>query len=88
MLLFPILISPLFRDRAKRPKSNTTKVVTLSPPAVDPELPPININIIVKRELLSDKEAVSIVLNPAVLGVIAWKSEARKASPADIFFII
>ncbi len=50
--------------------------VVLMPPAVEPGLPPINIKIIVKNFPLSDKAAVSTVLNPAVLAVTELNKDA------------
>ena len=50
-------------------------MVVLTPPAVDPGLPPINIRIVVRSLLLSVSAAVSTVLNPAVLAVTDPNSE-------------
>ena len=52
-------------------------VVVLIPPAVDPGLPPINIKMMVRSQLFSDSFVRSTVLNPAVLGVMALKKEAK-----------
>ena len=46
-------------------------VVVLIPPAVEPEFPPINMNIIVSILLAGFIDATSTVLKPAVLGVTA-----------------
>lgn len=45
------------------------KVVTLIPPAVEPEAPPINIKRIVSNFEGSVKPPIDILLKPAVLGV-------------------
>ena len=60
-----------FLDEANAIRNKTTKVVVLIPPAVEPGLPPISISTVVSRELLSESEDKSVVLNPAVLGVTA-----------------
>ena len=41
-------MSSLFLNTATNPKITTAIVVTLTPPAVEPEPPPINISISVK----------------------------------------
>jgi len=59
------------------PIIKTTSVVVLIPPAVEPGLPPIIINIIVKKLPLSESPDILTVLNPAVLGVTDWNNEAK-----------
>ena len=49
--------------------SMTTAVVTFTPPAVEPELPPMNIRTMVRNLLDSFIAAVSTLLKPAVRGV-------------------
>ena len=61
------------RTEEKMKAKNTKKEVVLIPPAVEPELPPMNIKITVKSFDDSVREAISTVLNPAVLGVTALK---------------
>jgi hypothetical protein len=51
----------------------TDSVVTLIPPPVDPGAAPIHISIITSNNAGSCKDAVSMVLNPAVRGVAAPK---------------
>ena len=58
----------------------TAKLVVLTPPAVEPGLPPITISIIVRSIDPSDNSAILTVLNPAVLGVIDWKNDANHDS--------
>ena len=57
--------------------TRAANVVVLIPPAVEPGLPPININNMVKSELLFDILLRSTTENPAVLGVVAMKKEER-----------
>ena len=52
----------------------------MTPPAVDPGLPPINIISIVSSFPEFDSAAVSTVLNPAVLGVTEQKSAPKNFS--------
>ena len=56
-------------------RTMTTAVVTFTPPAVEPGLPPINIRTIVKNLLESFSAAVSTLLKPAVLGVTELNRE-------------
>ena len=63
-------------------------VVVLIPPAVEPGEPPINICIIVSTFDALVRLAVSTVLNPAVLAVVAENSEAGILSPIVISFIV
>ena len=58
------------------------KVTVLIPPAVDAGEPPINIKIMVSSLDASVKALVSIVLNPAVLGVTDWKKSGHEL-PGD-----
>ena len=50
-------------------------VVTLIPPAVDPEAPPININNIYQRDVCCSRREKSKVLNPAVRPLIELNIE-------------
>ena len=61
----------------------TIKVVTLTPPAVDPEFPPINIKIIVSNfpELVSSFKLTE--LKPAVLGLIDKNNELKILSARE-----
>ena len=58
-----------------------TNVVTLTPPAVDPGLPPMNINTIVNNLPELVKAFKSIALKPAVLGLTDKKNEFNTFSP-------
>ena len=52
-------------------------VAILTPPAVEPEPPPMNIRIMVSSLPPSVREPISSVLKPAVLGVITLKKELQ-----------
>ena len=54
-------------------KSIIKKVVSLIPPPVEALPAPINISIRNKHIVASSRAPISMVLNPAVLGVTAWK---------------
>ena len=58
-------------------RNSTTMVVVLMPPAVDPGLPPMNIRIMVKNLLPSDRAPVSMELKPAVLAVTELNKEDK-----------
>ena len=60
---------------------NVAIVVVFTPPPVDAGDAPININIIIKNILFSLIAAKSIVLNPAVLSVTDWNSDANIFPP-------
>ena len=78
---FPILISFLPRNAATIPIIITANVLTLIPPAVEPELPPININTTVNRYPLSESSAGSVVEKPAVRAVAELKIARSSFSP-------
>ena len=59
----------------------TVMVPTLMPPAVEPELPPMNINMMVRSEPLLESVAGSVVKKPAVRAVVALKKEQRSFCP-------
>jgi hypothetical protein len=50
-------------------------LVVFMPPPVDPGDAPINMSIIVKRMVSLVRCPMSMVLNPAVLGVMDWNRE-------------
>ena len=50
---------------------------TLTPPAVEPVLPPTNISMTVISQPASESSSMATVLYPAVLGVTDWKNEAK-----------
>lgn len=82
LLKAEILSLPLTFDATK---ANIIKSeVVFIPPAVEPELPPINIKIMVKSLDASEKEAISTVLKPAVLGVTALKKLFKSFDEKDI----
>ena len=62
----------------------TTTVVVLTPPAVEPGLPPMNMRITVRSRPPSVMAAVSMVLNPAVRAVTEAKREERSVAPGPI----
>ena len=66
-----MLLLPRTEERINA--KNTKNEVVLIPPAVDPELPPMNIKITVKSFEDCESEEISTELNPAVLGVTALK---------------
>ena len=57
--------------------SITAIVVVLIPPAVEPEEPPTNINIIMINCVVSLIFDKSTVLNPAVRAVTDWNNELK-----------
>ena len=57
--------------------NRTPTVVVFIPPAVDPGDPPISIRIIMINCPLWLITVKSAVLNPAVLGVTAWKKDSN-----------
>ena len=61
--------------------NRTAIVVVFIPPAVEPGEPPINIKIVIIDCPVSLMEVRSAVLNPAVLGVTAWKKDSSTLSP-------
>ena len=64
--------------------SSTKSVVVLMPPAVDPGAPPVNMSATSSSRPVSLIVSISTVLNPAVRGVTAWKSEAQnRAAPCS-----
>ena len=84
-ILLPKIFKPLLlRNADQIYKSITIMVVVLIPPAVDPGLPPTNINITVKSLVGSEYDAVSVVLNPAVLGVTEPNTEDKSCPFASI----
>ena len=62
----------------------TAKVVVFMPPAVEPELPPMNISKQLSREPLSESRDRSAVFMPAVRVLTEWNREASIRSPTDI----
>ena len=69
--LFITFMPLLFLRLAHTDSISIMAVVVLIPPAVEPEFPPINMNIIVSILLAGFIDATSTVLKPAVLGVTA-----------------
>ena len=59
-------------------------VVVLSPPPVPPGDAPMNIKIIVRKLDASLIDAISTVLNPAVLGVTDIKNASRIRLPSGV----
>lgn len=77
-----ILLLPLIEEKTKADITNNE--VVFIPPAVEPELPPMNINITVRSFEDSEREAISILLNPAVRGVTELKKLFNSFVPVDI----
>ena len=64
--------------------NSTASVEVFMPPAVDPDDPPTNINIIIVSSPTWLIAFRFTVLNPAVLGVTVWNIEANILSPSSI----
>ncbi len=64
--------------------TRTASVVTLIPPAVDPDAPPMNIRAIPVSSVASVSWPTGTVLMPAVRYVTDWNRALRKASGAGI----
>ena len=64
------------RTSAQMTKNSSTKVVTLMPPAVPAEPPPMNISTTVISSVPSLTAPKSMELKPAVRGITAWKNPA------------
>ena len=60
---------------------STANVVVFTPPAVEPEEPPINIKIVDNVIEGSDNIAWLVIAKPAVLQVVAWKKAANNLPP-------
>jgi len=73
-LLPKTLVERSLRMMLSEKRSKTATVVVLIPPAVDPGEPPMNIRISVKRIPPFEREAVSVIFIPAVLG----ETESKK----------
>ena len=84
MLFLKAVILFLPRIEENTNAKNINKEVVLIPPAVEPELPPTNIKTTVKSFEDSVSEAMSTVLNPAVLGVTALKKLFNNFVPNGI----
>lgn len=84
MLLPNAVIPSLPRIEEKTKASITKSDVVFIPPAVELELPPMNIRKIVKSFDASEREAISTLLKPAVLGVTALKKLFKSFPPNDI----
>ena len=69
--------SSLPLDRLTMARIITATVVVFIPPAVEPGLQPMSINIIARIQLESDSVDISIVFIPAVLVVADIKHEER-----------
>ena len=69
-------------------KIKTVNVTVLTPPAVLPGEPPINIKIMDKSLELTDKLFWSIEKKPAVLVVIDWNSVANIFCPNLNFLMV
>ena len=61
--------------------SSTATVVVLTPPAVEPGLPPMNISAVISRLPETDSLLRSVVKNPAVRAETEWKNDTSSCLP-------
>ena len=64
------------RTSAQSTKNNKANVVTLIPPAVPADPPPMNMNTSMPSQVLSCMAPMSTLLNPAVRRITAWNVPA------------
>ena len=71
-----MFMSLLPLNEANIPVIITANVPTRIPPAVEPELPPMNIKTVVSKNPLSESDVLDTVEKPAVRGVMEQNSDA------------